>query len=201
MKVLVTGFDPFGGEKVNPAWEVARALPARVGGAEVVRVQVPTSYRRGPAAVAEAVRAEAPDLVLCLGQAGGRTAVTPEFVGINWRRAAAPDNDGDQPAGERILPEGPDAYFSTLPVQAMADAMCAAGVPASVSYTAGTFVCNDVLYELLHLLAAEFPGARGGFTHVPFLPEQAAQKGGRVASVPLELAVRGVTVALEAALG
>lgn len=200
MKVLVTGFEPFGGEKVNPSWEVARALPSTIAEAEVVSVHVPVAFGRGPEVVARAVREQHPDLVVCLGQAGGRTAITPEFVGINQMDASVPDNDGKQPRDQKIASDGPDAYFSTLPVRKMTDAMVAAGVPAQVSYTAGTYVCNDVLYETVGMLREEFPGVRGGFVHVPFLPEQAAAQGGRYPSMPLDLMVKGLTVAIEAAL-
>ena len=139
-KILVTGFEPFGGELTNPSWEVASALPTTIAGHAVVCERIPVSFGRGPAAVLAAIQREDPSIVLCLGQAGGRAKVTPEFVGINYADARIPDNDGGQPRGARLLEDAPDAYFSTLPVHAMVQAMVDAGVPVAVSYTAGTYV-------------------------------------------------------------
>lgn len=200
MRVLVTGFEPFGGEGVNPSWEVACGLPDTIAGAQVDRALVPVAFGRGPAQVADVVRQTQPDLVLSLGQAGGRAALTPELVGINLMDARIPDNDGNQPQGRRIVEEGPDAHFSTLPVREMAAAVAAAGIPAAVSYTAGTYVCNDLLYELLHLQATELPQVRAGFLHVPYLPQQAAAQAGKVPSMSLGLMVEGVTRALQVAI-
>ena len=135
--VLVTGFQPFGGEAMNPAWEAVRALPGAIGGAEVVKAEVPVAFGRGFAEVEHAMRECSPDLVLCIGQAGGRAKLTPEYVGINCMDARIPDNDGNQPLAQRIEEDGPDAYFSTLPVRAMAKAMNDAGIPAEVSFTSG----------------------------------------------------------------
>ncbi|MEE1210684.1 MAG: pyroglutamyl-peptidase I, partial [Parafannyhessea umbonata] len=140
-KILVTGFEPFGGERTNPSWEVASTLPATIAGHAVVCERIPVSFSRGPAAVLAAIKRENPAIVLCLGQAGGRAKVTPEFVGINYTDARIPDNDGARPRGTRLLEGAPDAHFSTLPVHAMAQAMADAGVPAAVSYTAGAYVC------------------------------------------------------------
>lgn len=200
MRVLVTGFEPFGGEGVNPSWEVACGLPDTIAGAQVDRLLVPVAFGRGPTLVAGAVREAQPDLVLCLGQAGGRTALTPEFVGINLMDARIPDNDGSQPQGLRIVEDGPDAYFSTLPVREMAAAAAEAGIPAAVSYTAGTYVCNALLFGLLHLQATELPQVRAGFLHVPYLPQQVAARGGKDPSMSLDLMVRGVTRAVEVAV-
>ena len=136
-KILVTGFEPFGGERTNPSWEVASTLPATIAGHAMVCERIPVSFSRGPAAVLAAIKRENPAIVLCLGQAGGRAKVTPEFVGINYTDARIPDNDGARPRGTRLLEGAPDAHFSTLPVHAMAQAMADAGVPAAVSYTAG----------------------------------------------------------------
>jgi pyroglutamyl-peptidase len=128
-KILVTGFEPFGGETMNPAWEAVRALPDAIDGAQVAKVEIPVVFGRAPEAVEAAIERESPDLVLCVGQAGGRAKLTPEFVGINCADGRIPDNDGYQPAGEKIEPDGPDAYFATLPVKAMAQAMSEAGRP------------------------------------------------------------------------
>ena len=196
-KILVTGFEPFGGEKTNPSWEVASTLPATIAGHAVVCERIPVSFGRGPAAVLAAIRREDPSIVLCLGQAGGRAKVTPEFVGINYADARIPDNDGGQPRGARLLEDAPDAYFSTLPVHAMARAMVDAGVPAAVSYTAGTYVCNAVLFSALHALAKSRPTVRTGFVHVPYSPEQACRLPEATPSMPVALMRKAITSALE----
>ncbi|MDD7364355.1 MAG: pyroglutamyl-peptidase I [Olsenella sp.] len=199
-KILVTGFQPFGGESMNPAWEAVKRLPDTIGDATVTKVEVPVVFGRGPEAVERAVEEVEPDLVLCVGQAGGRAKITPEFVGINYADARIPDNDGCQPIAERIVDGGPDAYFATLPVKAMVQAMQKAGVPAEVSYTAGTYVCNDVMYSLLHTLATRHPGVRGGFLHVPYATEQATHLPVSTPSMSVDDMARGIAVALEAAL-
>ena len=199
-KVLVTGFQPFGGESMNPAWEAVRALPDVIAGAEVIKAEVPVVFGAGFAAVEEKIDECSPDLVLCIGQAGGRAKLTPEFVGINCADARIPDNDGKQPLAEKIVPDGPDAYFSSLPVRAMAKAMNEAGIPAEVSFTAGTYVCNDMLYRLMHCLATKHPSVLGGFMHVPFAPVQATHLPSATPSMSLADMTAGIQVALEAAL-
>ena len=199
MKVLVTGFEPFGGATINPALEAVTRLPRKIAGAEVVTAQIPVVFGEDAAAVEAAIVREQPDVVLCVGQAGGRSHITPEFVGINYANARIPDNAGNQPVG-RLEEDGPDAYFATLPVFAMVDAARAAGVPAAVSYTAGTFCCNEVLYELLHTLATRHPGVRGGFVHVPYATEQAVSMGEGTASMSVDMMVKGLTAMIEAAV-
>lgn len=196
-KILVTGFEPFGGEHTNPSWEVVKALPRTIAGRSVVRERIPVSFRRGPAAALAAIQRESPSIVLCVGQAGGRAKVTPEFVGINYADARIPDNDGVRPRGTRLLEGAPDAYFSTLPVHAMARAMVDAGVPAAVSYTAGTYVCNAVLFSALHALAKSRPTVRAGFVHVPYSPEQACRLPEATPSMPVALMRKAITSALE----
>lgn len=190
-KLLITGFDPFGGASVNPAWEAVRALPDTVGPFAVIRLQVPTVWGEAGETVAAAVLREDPDVILCVGQAGGRAAVTPEQVAINLRSSSLPDNRGGTCEEEPVIPGGPAAYFSTLPVRRMAGAIRACGLPGAVSYSAGTFVCNDLMYHLLH----RFPGKKIGFIHVPFLPEQA--RAGQ-ASLALSDTVRALTAAIGA---
>lgn len=169
-KLLITGFDPFNGNTANPSWLAASALPDTVGAYELKRSQLPTVY----GVAAQKVIAEAeewhPDVILCLGLAGGRAAVTPERIGINLRSASIPDNAGQQFTDAPIVSDGPAAYFSTLPVTAMARAIRDAGLPGMVSNTAGTYVCNDVLYTLLHRFADT--DTRVGFIHVPYIPGQ-----------------------------
>lgn len=178
--LLITGFEPFGGETINPAWEAVKALPEQIGGWQLRKLQIPTVFSLAAARTLACAAECRPDAVLCIGQAGTRSAVTPEYVGINLRHARIADNLGNQPQDEPVVPGGPTAYFATVPVRAMTAAIEAQGIPAAVSYTAGTYVCNDLLYTLLHHYA-ETP-VRAGFIHVPFLSEQAPQG---VASMPL----------------
>ncbi len=200
MKILVTGFEPFGGEKINPALEAVQRLPETIAGAEVVKVQIPVVFGEDVAAVKAAVESCDPDIVLCVGQAGGRTHITPEFVGINYVDARIPDNAGNQPVAEAIVEGAPEAYFTKLPVRAMVARMKEAGIPAAVSYTAGTFCCNEVMYGLLHLIATEHPEIRGGFLHVPYAPEQAVNLSATTPSMTVDMMVEGITLGLEAAV-
>lgn len=177
MKVLVTGFDPFGGERVNPAYEAVKALPDTLDGAQIYKRELPTAFARSAAALEEYLTGLQPDIVLCVGQAGGTPAVRVERVAINLADARIPDNDGAQPLDEPLRADGDAAYFSTLPVRAMVQAVRAAGLPCSVSYTAGTYVCNAALYNALYLAAKRFPGLRAGFVHVPYLPRPSCRQG------------------------
>ena len=192
-QLLITGFDPFGGASVNPAREAVMALPDVVGDYALTKLEIPTVFGLAAETVLRAAEALCPDVILCVGQAGGRAAITPEVVAINLREASIPDNAGNQPKNMPVVENAPAAYFSTLPVRAMAEEVKAAGIPCSLSYSAGVFVCNDLLYSLLH----HYDGTdtRVGFVHIPYLPEQA---GERVASLPLEDAVRGLTAAIQA---
>lgn len=196
MKLLLTAFEPFGGADMNPAQEAVRLVPERIGDTTIVKMDVPVVFGRAIDAVAAAVEREKPDAVLCIGQAGGRAALTPERVAINVDDASIPDNAGAQPIDRPIVPGGPAAYFSTLPVKAMVAAIRQAGLPASLSNTAGTFVCNHLMYGLLHLLATRCPGVRGGFMHVPFAPQQVVDRPAPAMSVA-DIA-RGITAAVEA---
>lgn len=171
-RLLITGFDPFGGATVNPSWMAVERLPDQIGECMLCKLQIPTVFGKAATAVLETARQFSPDTILCVGQAGGRAAVTPERIGVNIRDARIPDNAGNQPRGEFVDSSGPAAYFSTLPVEAMAQAIRDAGVDATVSNSAGAFVCNDVLYSLLHHYAGT--AVRCGFVHVPYLPEQGA---------------------------
>ena len=169
-KLLITGFDPFGGATVNPSWEAVRLLPGVVGGYELTKLQIPTVFGKAAEAVLSAAEILRPDVILCIGQAGGRDNVTPEVVAINLQEARIPDNEGNQPVNTPVSPDGPAAYFSTVPVREMVAALQNAGIPGSLSFSAGAFVCNDVLYTLL----AHYAGTpvQVGFIHVPYLPEQ-----------------------------
>lgn len=191
--LLITGFDPFGGETINPSWEAVSRLPEVIGEYRLTKLQIPTVFGRAAEAVLAAAGQDRPDVILCVGQAGGRDAVTPERIAINIASAAKPDNAGNQPREEAILPGGPDGSFSTVPVRSMADAITAAGLPGRVSNTAGTFVCNDTLYRLLqHYTCTE---TRVGFLHVPHLPQQ-AQPG--APSMELTQIIAALTAAIGA---
>lgn len=192
-RLLITGFDPFGGESINPAWEAVSRLPDEIGPWQLTRLQIPTVFGEASRKVLEAAQTIQPHAILCVGQAGGRKSVTPEMVGINLRYASIPDNAGSQPQDEPVVPGGPAAYFTTLPVREMVRRMAQAGLPAAVSCSAGTFVCNDTLYAVLHHY--EGSAVRAGFIHVPFLPQQA---GEGVPSMMLEDIVRALTICIEA---
>lgn len=189
-KLLITGFDPFGGESVNPSWEAVKLLPDQIGGYEIHKLQIPTVFGLAPKTVLEKAAEIQPDVIISVGQAGTRAAVTPERIGINVRDARIADNAGISPKDESIVPGGPDGLFSTLPVKAMIAAIQAAGLPGAVSNTAGTFVCNDVLYSLLHHYAGTH--VRCGFIHVPWLPQQGTP------SLPLEDTVKALEAAVSA---
>lgn len=192
-KLLITGFDPFGGETVNPSWEAVRLLPDRIGDYQLMKMEIPTVFSEAARLVLETADRLQPDVILCIGQAGGRKCVTPEVVGINLREARIPDNAGNMPVDTPVREDGPAAYFATVPVRDMVKAISAEGIPAALSYSAGTFVCNDVLYSILHHTHAA--QVRAGFIHVPFLPEQA---GENVPSLPLEKITEAIALAIGA---
>ncbi|MEO5695422.1 MAG: pyroglutamyl-peptidase I [Usitatibacter sp.] len=196
--VLVTGFEPFGGEKSNPSWDLCELLPAIIAGLRVVKVRVPCEFHRCIEVAATAIERHKPELVICVGQAGGRTHLSIERVAINIDDARVPDNVGAAPVDEAIAPQGPPAYFATLPVKAMAAAMRAAGVPAEVSNTAGTYVCNHLMYGVLHFIAVKKPGTRAGFIHVPFDEQQVRDRNG-TPSMSLATMARGIEAAIAVA--
>lgn len=196
MKILLTAFDPFGGERINPAQEVAASLPERIGGAEIVKLWIPTVFGKASEMITRAMDELWPDAVISLGQAGGRKAVTPERIAINWMDARIPDNAGHQPKEQFIEAGGPDGCFSTLPVEAMVAAIREIGLPGEVSLSAGTFVCNEVMYRVLRHAARTMPDTRCGFIHIPFLPEQVREKPD-MPCLSLEDMVRALTATLE----
>lgn len=187
--LLITGFDPFGGASINPAWEAVKLLPDRIGDFTLYKLQIPTVFGTAADLVLETAAQIHPDVILCIGQAGGRSAVTPERIAVNIRDARIPDNAGNQPEGEFVDEQGPAAYFSTVPVRKMAEAITAKGLPGIVSNSAGAFVCNDVLYTLLH----HYQGTpvKVGFIHVPYLPEQGTP------SLPLAQTSTALAAAIE----
>ena len=176
MKVLITGFDPFGGEKINPAWEAVRALPDNIDGIEVVKLQIPTVFKKSAKKLFENIDSVKPDVVICVGQAGGRYEFSVERIAINVDDGRIPDNDGYQPVDSPVFEDGENAYFSTLPIKAIVEEVKKAGIPAAVSNTAGTYVCNHIMYSLLYYLNKNNLNIKGGFIHVPFIPEQVIEK-------------------------
>ncbi len=196
MKILVTAFDPFGGESINPALEAVKLMKDKIDGAEIVKLEIPTVFRKSIDKVAEAIVKENPDVVLSIGQAGGRFEVTPERVAINVDDARIPDNEGNQPIDVPIYEDGAPAYFATLPVKAMVEAIRSAGLPSSLSNSAGTFVCNHIMYGVLYQIEKMGKNIRAGFIHVPFTPEQVAR---RPAPAPC-MSMVDIAKALEAAV-
>ena len=197
MKILVSGFDPFGGEKINPAIESVKLLPDEIKGAKIIKVEIPTVARKSLKKLEEVIEIEKPDVVLSVGQAGGRTDISVERVGINMDDFRIKDNEGNQLIDEKIAKDGPDAYLVTIPIKAMVQKMIENKIPASVSNTAGTFVCNHVCYGMAHLASTKYPNMRTGFIHIPFLPEQVVDKR-NMPSMPLEMIAKGLEYAIEA---
>lgn len=189
-KLLITGFEPFGGEKINPSWEAVNRLPSEINGYVLSKMRIPVVFGAATEVVLAAADELQPDVILCIGQAGGRSAITPELVGINLRHASIPDNCGNQPKDEPITEGGPAAYFCTLSARKMAEAISFSGLPSQLSYSAGAYVCNDLLYSLL----ARFDGSktRVGFIHIPYSTEQ-----GKEPSMELAQIVKGLTLAIE----
>ncbi len=199
MKILITGFDPFGGEKVNPALEAVKLLPNEILGSEIIKLEIPTVFRKSHKVLREAIIKNNPDVVISVGQASGRVGITPERVAINIDDARIADNEGNQPIDERIFEDGKEAYFSNLPIKAMVAEIKENGLPASVSNTAGTFVCNHIMYSIMYIIEKEFTNIRGGFIHVPCIPAQVVDKVG-VPSMSVEDISKGLEYALRAVI-
>ena len=196
MKLLLTAFTPFDGEKINPALEAVKLVKDRIGNLLIVKLEVPTVFGKSIDTVREAIEREKPDFVLSIGQAGGRAEITPERVAINLDDARIPDNEGNQPIDEPIFPDGENAYFSTLPVKAMVEAIRKEGLPSSLSNSAGTYVCNHLMYGILYYLDKR-PGMKAGFIHVPYIPEQTKNKK-EMPALELSEIVRGLEAAITA---
>ena len=196
MKLLLTAFTPFDGEKINPALEAVKLVKDRIGNILIVKLEVPTVFGKSIDTVREAIEREKPDFVLSIGQAGGRAEICPERVAINLDDARIPDNEGNQPIDEPIFPDGENAYFSTLPVKAMVEAIRKEGLPSSLSNSAGTYVCNHLMYGVLYYLDKR-PGMKAGFIHVPYIPEQTKNKK-EMPALELSEIVRGLEAAITA---
>ena len=199
MKVLITGFDAFGGEPVNPAEEAVKKVSDRIQGAEIIKVIIPTVQTKSVQAIERAIKEHRPDMVISIGQAGGRFDITPERVAINIDDYRIKDNEGNQPIDAVIEEDGQAAYFSNLPVKAMVKHMNDNGVPATLSNTAGTFVCNHVMYGILYMIDKKYPNMKGGFIHIPYMTSQVMDKK-NMPFMSLEEIVRGLELAIEAAI-
>ena len=196
MKILVTGFDPFGGEPTNPAIESVKRIDDNIEGAEIIKLEIPTVFHKAADVVEAKIKEVKPDVVLSIGQAGGRYGIAVERVAINQDDARIEDNEGNQPIDVVIREDGAPAYFSTLPIKAMVEEIKKENLPASVSNTAGTFVCNHIMYQDLYL-AEKYGNIKAGFIHVPFLTEQVVDKKD-TASMSLEDIVKGLNAAIRA---
>ena len=190
-KLLITGFEPFGGEKINPSWEAVKLLPDEIGNFSLTKIEVPVVFGKAADTVIEKAEELNADAVICVGQAGGRIGVTPEMVAVNLRFASIPDNEGNQPKDVPVIEGGENAYFSTLPVRKMTAAVSEAEITSSVSYSAGTYVCNDLIYSVLHRFKNS--GTKACFIHVPFIPEQTKDKP----SMELETIAKALEIAIK----
>ena len=197
MKLLLTAFTPFDGEKINPALEAVKLVKDKIGNLLIVKLEVPTVFGKSIDTVREAIEREKPDFVLSIGQAGGRAEITPERVAINLNDARIPDNEGNQPIDEPVFPDGENAYFSTLPVKAMVEAIRKEGLPSSLSNSAGTYVCNHLMYGVLYYYLDKRPVIKAGFIHVPYIPEQTKNKK-EMPALELSEIVRGLEAAITA---
>ncbi|MDN4075507.1 pyroglutamyl-peptidase I [Fictibacillus terranigra] len=193
-KVLLTGFEPFGGESVNPSWEAVKQLNGEVAeDVLIVSEMVPTAFGTSISVLKQLIQQHKPDVVICVGQAGGRLHITPERVAINLDDARIPDNEEKQPIDEAIVRNGPAAYWTSLPIKRMVEKMKESDIPASVSHTAGTFVCNHIFYGLMYYITSTSSDIRGGFIHIPYIPQQTLDK--QAPSLSLETIVQGLRIA------
>ena len=192
MKIIVTGFDPFGGETINPSIECVKALP-EIEGVELIRLELPTVFKESAKRLNEVINDVKPDAVLSVGQAGGRPGITMERIAINVDDARIPDNISQQPIDEAIQLDGEAAYFTTLPIKRIVKAIREAGIPAEVSNSAGTFLCNHIMYQALFAATKADKPFKAGFMHIPFIPEQTTDKP----SLPLEESTKAVQIAIE----
>lgn len=197
MKILVTAFEPFGGDKTNPAQDAVRKIKDTIQGHEIIKLEVPVVFHESIKLVKEKMEEVKPDVVFCIGQAGGRIGLTPERVAINCDDGRIKDNAGYQPIDAKIFDDGENAYFSNLPVKAIVQKLRENNLPASLSNSAGTYVCNHLMYGVLYLIDKEFDGVRGGFMHVPFSHDQVTERP-NTPSLSIEDITKGIEIAIEA---
>ena len=195
-KILITGFEPFGGEKINPALEVIKLLPNIISGNEVKVLEIPTIWKESIDKIETEIKKFKPDFILSIGQAGGRTDISIERVAINIDDFRIKDNAGNQPIDEKIFEDGENAYFSTLPIKAIQKSIMENKIPASISNTAGTFVCNHVFYGVRYLTEKRYKNIKSGFIHIPYLPEQVIDKAD-TGSMSLDIILKGIEIAIQ----
>ena len=176
MRVLITGFDKFGGESINPSSLCVNSLPDVIDNIEIKNITLPTVFKDSSCVLEENIVSFSPNIVICVGQAGGRSKITPERIAINIDDARIPDNIGNSPIDEAIRKDGENAYFSTLPIKAIVDELNKNNIPSAISNTAGTFVCNHIMYEALYLSSKKYPNIKAGFIHIPYIKEQVIDK-------------------------
>lgn len=197
MKILLTGFDPFGEDTINPALEAVKLVNTDDLDAEIIKLEVPTVFHKSIQTVQKAMAEHKPDVVVCVGQAGGRYAITPERIAINCDDGRIPDNEGNQPVDVPVFDDGDTAYFSSLPIKKIVENIRNIGLPAEVSNSAGTYVCNHLMYGVLYTIQQAYPQTKGGFIHVPFIPEQVVNRKNTPA-MSLEDIAKGLHAALQA---
>lgn len=200
LKVLMTGFDPFGGEDINPAFEAVKKMKDNIAGATLYKMELPTVFGKATEVLDETIAHIKPDLVVCVGQAGGRFQVTVERVAINLADTRRADNEGNCPVDCPVCKGGPAAYFSNLPVKAMVEGIRKIGIPAELSLSAGAFVCNAVFYSLMDLIYHKYPSIQGGFIHVPYSVEQVVGKSANTPSMALEIMTNALEIAVRVAV-
>jgi pyroglutamyl-peptidase len=198
MKVLVTGFSPFGGDSTNASSEAVKLLPDTIEGARIIKAELPTVFGKGAEALENLIQQHRPDVVICTGQAERRAGISVERVAINLRDSRIADNEGNSPQDEAIIEGGQNAYFSNLPTRKIVGALLDEGIPAALSYTTGTYVCNDVMYHLLFWIEKRYPRMRGGFIHVPCDTAQAAKISPPPPSMPVTVTARALVTAIRA---
>ncbi|MDO5755080.1 MAG: pyroglutamyl-peptidase I [Tissierellia bacterium] len=197
MKILLSAFEPFGGEKINPALETMKGVANKINGHDILKLEIPTVFHKASTIIVEKMKEIDPDIVLSLGQAGGRSGITVEFVGINWMDARIPDNEGNQPLGEKICHDGENAYFSNIPGKAIVEELNQQDIPSKISYTAGTFVCNEVLYNTLYYIQKNKMKTKAGFIHLPYSVEQIKEKAEDRAYMKKEDMIHGIEIAID----
>ncbi|KWZ89249.1 pyroglutamyl-peptidase I [Anaerococcus hydrogenalis] len=195
MKVLLTGFDPFGEDKINPSIELVKKVDGKIGSAQIFKLEIPTVFKKSGQILEENIKKIRPDVILCIGQAGGRSSITVERIAINIDDARIFDNDGKKPIDEKIRDNGENAYFSNLPIKKIVEDIKKENIPAEISNSAGTFVCNHLMYQALYL-AKKYKNIRAGFIHIPYLPEQVLNKT-NTASMDLENSLRAINIAIK----
>ena len=198
MKILITGFDAFNGEKINPSSLILERLADNIDSHKIEKLILPTAFYKVQDLIEEKILAYKPDIIISLGQAGGRSEITVERVAINIADASISDNDGKKPIDEKIRLDGENAYFSSLPIKAIVENLRQAEIPAAISNSAGTYVCNFVMYNDLYL-AEKYNDMSAGFIHVPYLPAQVLDKRG-VASMSLEEMVKAVEIIIKTSI-